>query len=192
MALVAIDVDGVLADFVRHLCDAVKADHGHEVAPCDIRHWDLSKSMSERAHRAACMAMREPGFCYEMPAYVGARACVEELRKVADVVALTSPLGSSTWIPERLAWLADVCGFRSADVVFCPTKHKAAFAADVLVEDHAGIVADWADRHAQGAAVLIDRAWNRPGAAEHRPHRRVVRAPTFADVVHLATKAVTS
>lgn len=184
MALIAFDADGVLFNFTGGLCSALRA-HGFEYTPDDVRHWDLGRSFSREAVTAAREIMSSPGFCAGLEWYEGAANLVRYLRAQGhDVVCLTSPQPSpSPWKNEREAALSEV--FSAKDVIFCSGGRKKHFAADVLVEDHPGNAREWLEANPRGVAVLVDRPWNRPGAAEFWPHVRMIRATSLSRVATL-------
>lgn len=143
--LFALDVDGVLADFVGRLCERIRERASWcPIFPHDVVHWELSKCMSSEAFKVAMQVMNEPGFAYSLDVYDGARELVDTARSLGDVVALTAPLTSSpTWIGERTNWLVEKLGFNARDIVFCPSQHKQMFSADVLVEDSSANLEAW-------------------------------------------------
>lgn len=160
--LFAVDVDGVLADFVGRLCERIVARASWcPVRPEDIRHWELSKCMSSSAFSVAIAVMNEPGFAYSLDVYPGARELVDTARGLGDVVALTAPLASSpTWIGERTAWLVERLGFAPRDIVFCPSAHKARFSADELIEDSETNLTAWRNnRLSLDRGMLVARPW---------------------------------
>lgn len=173
--IVLLDCDGVLADFVEGLCSEL-ASRGFQRRPEEILHWDLSLSLELEELRAAHDIMSTPGFCHSLSWYRGAREFVSRLP--AEVHVLTAPFrNGATWMHERMSWLA---GSVAADRVhFVAGKYKHLVRGNVLVEDHPQNAVEWLDAHPSGVAVLIDRPWNRPGAAEWTLHRRMYRAESF-------------
>lgn len=164
----AIDVDGVLADFVGRLCERIRERASWcPIQPHDITQWELSKCMSGEAFKVALQVMNEPGFAYSLDVYEGARELVEACRERATVVALTAPLATSpTWVEERKAWLVEKLGFDPKDIVFCPSKHKARFACDELVEDSTENLQAWRLANRTMLGALVARPWTErcPGA----------------------------
>ncbi len=175
--IILTDIDGVLADFVGALCEELQA-RGFETTPEDVKHWDLAASLSSDEMRAALEVMTTPGFCHGLEWYEGARQFLAALGTLGEVHALTAPLRSaSSWVPERLSWLArDLDGDR---VHFVSGKHKHMMRGDVLIEDHPKNAIEWLDAHPRGIAILIDRPWNSPDAVEFWPHARMYRAKSY-------------
>jgi 5'(3')-deoxyribonucleotidase len=152
--VIAVDVDGVLADFVGGL-----AAYGAELSPEDVTTWDLRKCLSHDQYRAADVVMHMPGFALLLKPYDGAAEFLATLRAIpgARVVALTAPLTRSlTWMGERMQWLTGM-GFDPHDVVFCAGDLKGRFAADVLIEDRPDTVKATMCKR----SYLVERPWTR-------------------------------
>ncbi len=175
--IVLTDVDGVLADFVGGLCTAL-ALRGFLRTPSSIQHWDLSLSLGPEELRAAHDAMSSPGFCYGLAWHEGARRFLHELHGLAEVHALTAPFrNGSTWIQERMSWLAG--DIHAERVHFVSGKYKHLVRGDVLLEDHPETAYAWCEAHPNGVALLIDQPWNRPGSKEWHVHRNLYRVESF-------------
>lgn len=162
----ALDVDGVLADFVGRMCARMyERAPWLPITPRDITTWELSACMSSEAFALANEVMHEPGFAWHLDAYPGAKELVDGLRKLGHVVALTAPLGGSpTWIDARTRWLEERMGFDRHDIVFCPSKHKHMFACDELVEDNPKTLENWrAMVKSSTAGFLVRRPWTESG-----------------------------
>lgn len=177
------DCDGVLADFVGGLC-AELAVRGFDRKPESLTHWDLSLSLGPEELREAHQIMSSPGFCHALPWYDGARELVSRLAHVGEVHALTAPFRSGvTWMQERLSWLASaIPGDR---VHFVSGKYKHLVRGHVLIEDHPETARAWCDWNPDGVAILVDRPWNRPGAAEWCAHRNMYRAESYARALEI-------
>lgn len=164
--LFALDVDGVLADFVGRLCERMRERASWlPITPADVTTWDLRQCMTPQAYEVSDAVMHEPGFAYSLDVYEGAKELVDACRARGHVVALTAPLtGSPTWDQERRAWLVERLGFSPRDVVFCPSQHKPRFAADVLVEDCPSTLTAWREVHRDSWAFLVERPWTTQAA----------------------------
>ena len=104
----------------------------------------------------------------------GARDLIRDLRESGhDVIAVTSPYHSSTWLEERRAWL--LSEFAGKDILFVSGVRKALVRADFLIEDHPGNAAAWCRMNPRGRAALVDRPWNGPDAKEWEYHPNMVR-----------------
>lgn len=177
------DVDGVLADLVTVICDELNL-FGKVRTPADIKSHDFSLSLMEAEMKIIREAMRAPGFAYGLPWYDGARAFVNDLRKAPDTELLfvTAAYESSpTWAESRKVWLSEA-GVDRRNVLLVSSHFKKQVRGDVLIEDHAGTLADWLEMNPEGQGILIDRPWNQTTSAEYRVCERMWRAYDYEDV----------
>lgn len=162
--LVAVDVDGPLAYFAEALCNQLSLA-GVAVTPKQLRHWCLKECLGASAAVKADEIMSRPGFCASIPWMPGARQLLRDLREYGyDVIAVTSPHHSRTWLEERREWL--LSEFEGKDILFASGLRKALVRADFLIEDHPGNAAAWCRMNPRGRAALVDRPWNGPDAKE--------------------------
>ncbi len=155
---IAVDVDGILADFVEgamHWANTYARPAGgasytrEQITEFDIlKSWGIGHLWGE-LDRFVC----KPGFCEGLNPLPGAREFLAALGESADVVIVTSPWKSSpTWCYERRNWLEKLMGW-TGEVIF--TKRKDLIRADALVDD----AADHTDNF-PGVGVLLDSPWN--------------------------------
>jgi 5'(3')-deoxyribonucleotidase len=165
---VAIDVDGVIADFVGLVrCELCLPDGWEPTC------WDIAKdSVAIQTHGARgaselTNAVYAAAFtCGAIPPYASE---VAELKSImtrhaqrADFVFATSPMNSNrTWTHDREAWLRDQ-GFDDVPVIH--THRKDLVDADVLLDDKPENVVAFAARRAGRVGVLRSRPWNETGA----------------------------
>jgi len=185
---VLLDCDGVLADFIGGLCRDLTV-RGYPRTEKDITSWELKHSLPAEEQRECLSIMAVPGFCHALAWYEGAREFLAALVHETELHVLTAPFeGSSTWMTERKAWLgAHVSRDR---VHFIDGKWKHIVSGDVLVEDHPGNAAKWLDANPGGIAVLIDRPWNSPSAAEWSMHPRMYRVTSFTEALRIIRETV--
>jgi 5'(3')-deoxyribonucleotidase len=181
MKRIVCDVDGVLLDFIGALCTRLQSK-GFALTPQDVKHWELKESFAPDALRASFEIMAEPGFCQSIAWYEGARDFFEQLRYENDVDVLTAPSAGATWMHERKEAIAST-GYPWERVHFVGGRYKHRFSGDVLIEDHPGTAARWLQENRHGHAILIDRPWNQPTAAEYVPCLRMYRANSYSDAL---------
>lgn len=173
MALVAVDVDGPLADFTGALCLEL-SKRGHAFTPDQIRHWCLKTALGNYSARLADSIVSSPGFCQGLAWVRGAKSLLRRLRSAGhDVIAVTSPYHSSTWLEERRAWLLNE--FSGKDILFVSGVRKSLVRADYFIEDHPGNAAAWCRMNPRGRAALVDRPWNKPNAKEWEWNSGMIR-----------------
>jgi len=164
---ILLDVDGVLADFVTPAAKWARRN-GHRNAYHDnCTKWDVLESWGLQAFQPQFdQFCSRKGFCKSLPVYPGAVEFVEQLRRLGEVIVVTSPLSCSPyWCHERTIWLAEHFGFRSKDVIFA--KRKELVCGDVLIDDGPHNLETFANFR-----LLLDRPWNRESTPPRTLRRR--------------------
>jgi 5'(3')-deoxyribonucleotidase len=161
---ILLDCDGVLADFPSAALRYINARAGREYLLGDIEEHDILKALSLDHWQADfdrwCI---ETDVCRELEPYKGARAFVDELRTLGDVICVTSPYSAvPNWMHSRLAWLSEHVGIGKRDVVFC--KRKELVRGHVLIDDKLENCEDFVKGSQHRVAHVFDRPWNRQRA----------------------------
>lgn len=159
----AIDCDGVLANFTKGALSAYKVITGRTIDPNSLKHWLFTSHLEfetaeqkELFHRA----LKAPGFAMSLEPLPGAKDAMKELRIIADVHVVTSPLsGSPTWAYERELWLSMHFGLPKSRIHH--SEAKFVFSANIFVDDKPEHVREWSDYNPNGAAFLWDTPVNR-------------------------------
>ncbi len=176
MITVLLDCDGPLANFCQGFLDLVEEETGYAFGPQVITDWDVTgcpyfRQLAmdigrpfEELKRAVWKRVNRIGFCQSLCLIPGAKEAVKEIRKIAHVEVVTSPMGSSpTWMPERTEWLQRHFGFDSSEIHFVQKKFRVH--GDVLVDDKTSHIVEWSNathvRLADGHAILWDAPYNR-------------------------------
>lgn len=174
MRRIGVDVDGVLADFVQEVTwwanEHVRRAGDPMFRPAAITEFDILKCWGI-AHMWGELDrhVSRPGVCLNLNPYEGAKAFLDELRRRADVVIVTSPWKTSPyWMHERRQWLEQKMGY-DGEIIF--TKLKDLIRVDALIDDHA----EHADNF-PGPAILLDQTWNQNSKAG-------IRARDYAHVL---------
>lgn len=141
---IALDCDGLLADFTSGALRVVEEITGRCYAPSDVGEFDFAKALglSANERRAVMGAIgSRRGFCAALAPYPQARQGVRRLRELGDVFCVTSPWDSNPWWrAERTAWLALHFGIDRVH----HASEKQTYEADVFVDDKSSHVCDWA------------------------------------------------
>lgn len=177
---VLLDIDGVCADFLTSALRVVHKMTGVFYRPEDLTSWD---SVQQIATDACWDRFREEGFCASMLPYAGAVEGVERLRSIAEVRALTSPIHGRHWYFERAEWCQRHLGIHTDHVYFA--KHKHLVHGDILIDDRAEHVREWAAAHPRGVGVLWSQPYNVNESCRAPGNGRVRRARTWDDVVRV-------
>lgn len=171
------DVDGIYADFVTPCLEAIYQYTGKRFHHDDVTDWDIMKSLGidEETGNAIYKSMQVKGLCESIPPYAGAREGVDQLRKWADVIAVTSPFGGDHWMHERDRWLVQHMGFHKDDIMHVRSARKHRVWGDAFVEDKTSTLRTWHEHHPDKLSVLFLRnynkndTWNGP-TADGWPH----------------------
>jgi 5'-nucleotidase len=118
VALVLVDLDGVVADFERGLLSAFRAAYPDApfIELADRREFYAREQYARQYGPAWGQALHaitlSQGFFRNLPVIAGAPQALEEMRAAGHQVRLcSSPLSGSPWcIPEKLAWVTDHLG----------------------------------------------------------------------------------
>lgn len=159
--VVALDVDGVLANFTGHMLTALGAPLKEE----DVTQWDVFGMLSPELNVKAKALLKTDEFWDSQPLLPHADEGVKLLRDEGfDVIFVTSPwLGHKAWAHVRREWLKRHVGAAPDEVIVCMRKEHVK--ADVLIDDKLENVRAWATAHVRGLAVLFSAPYNDfPGA----------------------------
>jgi 5'(3')-deoxyribonucleotidase len=152
-----VDVDGVVADLVRPLLDALSTRTGTRLRVDDITRFDLAGILGPSLWSTATDILASPGFALDLPLCPHAIEGVASLRTIGRVVFVTSPFPPSpTWAHDRFAWLARHFAATPADVV--SAADKTLFRGDLLIDDSPAQLDAWTrlDR----PAIRVAHPWN--------------------------------
>jgi 5' nucleotidase, deoxy (Pyrimidine), cytosolic type C protein (NT5C) len=154
----ALDADGFLRNFVASALVVVEEVTGRRFFPADVTAFNFTQALglSEReTHDVMTAISARRGFVTAMTPYPEARQGVRRLRELGDVSCVTTPWetpwGTNPWWrSESEAWLALHFGIDSVH----HAVDKAAFEADVFVDDRDKNVRAWLSAWPDKTAVL--------------------------------------
>jgi 5'(3')-deoxyribonucleotidase len=180
--LVAVDIDGVLADQVEHVLARAKKEMGVTVSRTEIVAWNTpvgNIGFAELIERY----LKDPGFVRSMPEIPGAIPAVTTLaRHVTVMIASTRPreteAATREWLRAHLGWMptfVNTTGTSKGDI-----------GAQVLIDDGDHNIASFLSRPGR-AAILMLRPWNDGPELRDNPILRptLYRARDWADVLDL-------
>lgn len=147
-----VDVDEVLADFQGGVFEIVKSIFGRTLTPEDFDQWDMFNTFTPEDKALIFKECERPGFCANLTPLPGAAEGLMELRKYADVYALTSHFHSQTWVYERDQWLQKHMGFQRTEIIHTAAKHLVK--TDACLDDKPDNVMKWHAAHPTGLAML--------------------------------------
>lgn len=158
MAVVILDCDGVLSDFVGGLFSELKSK-GFQI-PDQLNTYEIFDQMDERSKAESHHILNSGEFWATMPVIEEAAAVVDALKaENHDIVVATTPWGSCMeWGYARRAWLTRNLGLRATRVITVYDKHL--IHGDVIVDDKPETVTKWQNKWQNGKAFLMNRPWN--------------------------------
>lgn len=155
---IAIDCDGILADYTAGALRVVEELTGKRFTHADVTEFDIGKALglsAEEVRAYVDVVSSRRGFCASLLPYPPARQGVRRLRELGDVSCVTTPWDANPWWrSERDSWLALHFGI---DVVH-HADDKSGYEADVFVDDRSKHVRAWLGRWPGRTAVF----WRTP------------------------------
>jgi 5'(3')-deoxyribonucleotidase len=155
--LVAVDVDGVVADLHAEWLRLYNDDYGDKLRPQDITKWAIHELVKPECGDKIFDYLRRPDLYSKVPPILGAKEGVAEIRANGHRVVFVSSavLGS---LDQKFKWLIDngflknKGGRPDSDLVF--SHDKTLIKADMLIDDGLHNVKGW--EH----ALLVDAPYN--------------------------------
>jgi 5'(3')-deoxyribonucleotidase len=152
---IAIDVDGVLADFVGAVC--TRMGLSYPSINSDIRQ-HLENRLTEYES-----IVSEPSFPESIWRCTGADELIAEAKEYGDYVIPTTvidvPGAEQDWMDGRLKWIEKV-GLDPSKVVFMSPKQKTLLNVDMLIEDNEWTLTNWMEKQKKKSGLLVGRPWN--------------------------------
>ena len=153
--IIALDCDGVLSDFVAGVLKWSKSI-GLTNTREQITDFNIFKAWNRPDLWPAFSAeVAKKHWVSTLPVIDGAVSMVDDLRRLGEVVIVTSPYkGAPYWMQERNDWLEKHFGFMQKDIIHATHKHL--IRADFLIDDAAHNIEKF-----PGIGLLVDQPWNR-------------------------------
>lgn len=169
------DVDDVLADFKTPVLDLMVELFGIVVDLHAFEAWDLFTVLTPEQQEVLLREMSRPGYCSELLPYHEAKEGIDNLRQLAEVVVVTRPFVSPTWVYERMHWLIEHFGFDEHSIINTAAKHMVR--GDAFLDDNPHNVLKWTEEHPQGLGMM----WALPNT-ERIPGCDRIRVRTWEEV----------
>lgn len=175
---IALDVDGVLADFITPTLDHINRVTRNTYVKEDVKDFNIWSSLGlDRSQRyLSTLPLCQEGFCSNLLPIEGTQGLVAYLQKHFRVLAITTPWRASpTWAFERTKWLNSYFNITDNDIVFC--RDKSLIISDFFLDDNPYNILE----SSAVSPVLMDQPWNRDFVS-------LPRAVSFDNFVHFVMK----
>lgn len=162
---ILIDVDGVVADFVGGLLDAINSS----LKATDITVYWMFELLSPEERKQATSIMSEPSFWRCLRPIDRAIEGVEKLREAGhSILWATHPWSCCRgWCDARRDWLYQHFAADDDEILFGSAKYR--IAGDVLIDDNPKFIKSWQIAYDKGCALLYSQPYNR---SFHWPENR--------------------
>jgi len=141
--------------------EIVQTQFGVQARPSDGENWDLFDYPEVKAIKDEVWKyiLETPGLIRGLEKFDYADELVARLRKLGEVICVTSVVSDGFYADERIVWLKEEMGFERTDIVLAYKKHI--IEADTLIDDKPANVIEWADRwYPEGGRPVL---WMPPG-----------------------------
>lgn len=156
-----LDVDGVLANFHAGARRMIRERIGIDIPEDEFTTWDVCDPLPEQWMKDEVhVGLAQPGFAASLQPYPEAADAVERLRRVGEVLFVTTPHHrSDTWMKERENWCCKHLGAQPDEMVHVARKYAAY--GHIIVDDKPKNIEKWQAHHRGRTAILWDQPYNR-------------------------------
>lgn len=134
MKRIAVDMDGVVADFNAKVITCFNERFGQKVAPDAFHHHKLASQFPQWALQIEAM-LAEPGFFADLPLMPDARAVLQQLSEHYEVCITSAATDFPQAFADKLAWIVRELPFvAERNIVFC--GNKSLLNAHYLIDDN--------------------------------------------------------
>ena len=131
--VIAVDVDGVIADLDTEWLRRYNTESGDDLTPDQLTGWNIENQIWRGWKERFYEILHNPWLYESVNPYAGAREAVDSLRALGQVVFVTST--PVEHLDGKYRWLLRH-GFLTSVEDYMPTKRKHLINAHVLLDDH--------------------------------------------------------
>ena len=168
--IIALDCDGVLADWHEHAFYILNKLLDSNYSINDLKEWDIDELLegSSVSKNKFWEAINSSTMVQDLNPYPEAIIGVAKLKEIADIYICTSPMVHyPNWIIHRNDWLKRHFDINPKKIIHTSAKYLVS--ANIFVDDHPNNVQKWIDRQ-NGIAVLWKANYN----ANHETVNRAI------------------
>lgn len=183
--IIAIDCDGVLSDWHALAFPIMNKLLNSNYSTKDVKSWDIYNLISDNAIKDTFnYLLNNSGIIERLPVYEGAQKAIEEIKKVAEVYIVTSPMNDyHDWIIHRNKWLKENFNISPKNIIHTSAKYLVH--ADVFIDDKPSNVEKWME-HNCGIPVL----WKHECVENHNLNNRCRWTNNWNDVLEILNKTL--
>lgn len=156
--VVAIDVDGVLADQVPHVLRRAEKELRVKMKKEDVTAWDTPVG-GIPFDELIVKYLLDPNFVMTMPVMGGAVSAMEVVRKWAKIIVASSRPKETE--DNSIQWLAQNFGLSRNQFKNTTSTGKSFLDADLLIDDNIGNVRSFVENGNHNLAILFSQPWNK-------------------------------
>jgi len=151
-----VDVDEVLYDLHDPVLALMAKVTGRRHQIEEIKVWDLFSVLGEEERTQVFEYMNAPGFCSALRPFPEAVVALDQIRRHAEVIAVTNPYPSPSWVYERSNSLKRDFGFSRGQIIYTSAKYLVR--GDYFLDDNPNYVSSWAAENPDKCSML----WHTP------------------------------
>lgn len=160
--IIAINCDGVLSNWHALALPILNKLTGKNISTKDIKNWDIYHLIDDQKIKDLYNdELNNSGMIEHLPVYDGAQKAIEEIRKIAELYIVTSPMNNyHDWIIHRNTWLKKNFDISSKNIVHTSAKHL--IQSHIFIDDKPENVKNWYESN-----VGIPILWKHECVAEN-------------------------
>lgn len=155
--VVALDVDGVLAEQVPHVLARAEKEMGVKMRKEEITAWDTPVG-GVPFDKLILRYLLDPEFVISMPIVEAAELAVKTIRTNCEVIVASSRPKETE--AETIKWLTDNFGMTSEMFTNTTGTRKSVIDADVLIDDFVPNLKSFVDGGHHRKGILFSQPWN--------------------------------
>lgn len=168
--ILALDCDGVLADFTTTTLDLLNKFKGSNHLKSEITEWDFfTQFLDEYERKEFRKTFNSHRLFSILEPYKEAQDAFEELKNRAKIYIVTSPMREyDTWVKDRDEWLKTHFGIKDEMIIHTRAKHRVH--ANVFVEDKPSTLKAWCKQWPEESGVLWKHSGNMKEGTNFKYH----------------------
>jgi len=158
--IIALDIDGVVANFTEKVVEIYNQRHLPPIRFEDFKSFSFEECFSPPVVERIVQIFNEPGFFASLQPLPRAIEIVDLLSKDHHVEICTAPPHNVNplAISEKISWALQHWPHLGRQVTV--TTNKYLVKSDILIDDSISNITKWCMHHPQGHGFLVSQPWN--------------------------------